>query len=276
MNRRTLAIVVAAVLAIGAGLLMFDYLLSVNKTPQSPMRSVLVASKDIAARSTIDASNVQVVQRPVNTVDPNALGKISDIKPGSVAFVSIPEGSTITGTLIGPPTAQALPVHLRAGMRAIAIQVDVVKAIAGLVQPGDYVDVISSPPRDARGQPKAYAILRKVRVLAVGSSIETIGSATPNPSLNQDPRTITLEVSPTQADLLTMADINSTLRLALYSPQDHTPTLPPENLVFAESLPAGGGGAPAPADNNGKGGAQGAPTHPRISPVTVIDGDQVQ
>jgi pilus assembly protein CpaB len=273
VNRRTLTLVIAAVLAVGAGLLTFDYLLSVNKAPSSPPRSVLVAAQDIPARAAITSDLVRVVTRPSDTVDPNALSNPGDVASGSEALIAIPSGSTITSANIGAPTAQASPVHLRAGMRAVSIPVDMVKAIAGLVQPGDLVDVIASPPRNPAGQPKAYTIMRSIRVLAVGSAVEAMSNASPPPpGVDTDPRTITLEVTPSQADLLTMADLNATLRLALRSPTDKSRPLPSEDLVFAtQSM---GGGNPGPAAPS-KPGAPSGPQRLSISPVTVIDGDQV-
>ncbi|MDQ2871879.1 MAG: RcpC/CpaB family pilus assembly protein, partial [Candidatus Eremiobacteraeota bacterium] len=96
----------------------------------------------------------------------------------------------------------------------------------------DHVDVIAVPPRASDAQPQAFTILRDIEVMAMGSQLE-VATATPPPGVDADPRTVTLEVTPHQADLLAMADLNSTLRLALRSPQEPARSQSAERLVFA-------------------------------------------
>ena len=88
-------------------------------------------------------------------------------------------GSQLTSSEIGTNVASALPVRLQPGMRAVSIPVDRVKDVAGLIQPGDRVDVIAIPPARSNGPPpKAVTIFRAVRVLAVGNALgESVGHA---------------------------------------------------------------------------------------------------
>ncbi|MEO9171204.1 MAG: Flp pilus assembly protein CpaB [Candidatus Baltobacteraceae bacterium] len=272
MNKRTLTLLIAAILAIGAGLLAFDYLTSVNKTASAaPPRTVLVAASDIPAQTSITPALVHEVTRPSDSVDPNALSNADGVV-GTMAMVAIPAGATLTSSNTGKPTTSPLPARLRRGMRAMSIPVDVVKSVAGLIAPGDYVDVVAVPPRVSSSTPKAYTIMRDVEVLAVGSALENAVASPAPPGVNVDPRTITLQVTPHQADLLAMADINTVLRLALRSSHD-TGALPAaEELVFEkQAQPVG-----APLQALGR--AVDPPKSerpPSISPVTVIDGDTV-
>ncbi|HVA38906.1 MAG TPA: Flp pilus assembly protein CpaB [Candidatus Dormibacteraeota bacterium] len=271
MNKRTLTLVVAAILALGAGLLTFDYLASVSRSAHvSPPRAVLVAVQEIPARELLSPGMVRVVQRPANAVDPNALSTPDGVK-GDIALITIPAGSTITSSNIGRPQELALPVRLRPGMRAVSIPVDMVKDVSGLIQAGDRVDVIAVPPRGAERQPKAYAILRDIEVVAVGDHLE---QATTAPKTDTDPRTVTLEVTPKQADLLAMADLNTTLRLALRSPQERAHPLPPEHLVFAPQY-AANPSMPQPASAPQPAAPARPAAAPPLSPVTVIDGSEI-
>jgi pilus assembly protein CpaB len=178
-------------------------------------------------------------------------------------------------------------------MRAVSVQIDKVKGVSGLIEPGDYVDVIADPPKASNEPPPASAILRGVRVLAIGDSLE-YSSATPSPQ-EANSTTVTLEVTPKQADLLVMADLNTTLRLALRSPKEPLNSEPVEALHFPGPVNAGGVGNPAVAapqtpmeamamamkamTNVNKpaapsGGISGpANADPNDSPVKVIDGD---
>jgi pilus assembly protein CpaB len=168
-----------------------------------------------------------------------------------------------------------MSVRLAPGKRAVSIQIDRVKGISGLLQPGDRVDVLAIPPRASNGQlPHTAAILRAIRVLAVGAELETT-SATPSPDY-QNSTTVTLEVTPQQADLLASADANTTLRLALRSPREPLASQPTESLELpitqvaaapAPARPAAVAPAPAPAPQPAA-----APPHGNIM---IIDGDRI-
>ncbi|MEO6912929.1 MAG: Flp pilus assembly protein CpaB [Candidatus Baltobacteraceae bacterium] len=275
MNRRTMTLVIAAILAVGAGLLAFDYMISVNKNARnSPPRSVIVAIADIPARASLTPTLVRMETRPSDSVDPDALTSPSAVT-GTIALISIPAGTTVTGSNTGKPQAMSLPVQLRRGMRAMSIPVDNVKSVAGLLEAGDHVDVVSVPPRGSYSQPNAFTIMRDIEVLAVGSSLQNAAATPPPPGTDLDPRTVTLEVTPHQADLLAMADLNSVLRLALRSPQEPLRSQPTEQLVFDKQMPPSAGGAQQPLQQAKAVDPPPRAHRPSISPVTVIDGDTV-
>ena len=252
MNTRRTTLLIAIILAVGTGWLTLTYL-SALRPANNAQRAVLVATQEIPARSRISAAMVSKQTRPSTGVDPDAIAEPAQAI-GSLALITIPAGGQITSSKIGTNVAMALPVRLERGMRAVSIPVDRVKDVAGLVQPGDRVDVIAIPPSRTTGPPpKAVTIFRAVRVLAVGNALEN-PSATPSPQEEQA-ATVTLEVSPRQADLLAWADANATLRLALRSPSE----LP--RTEVAEQLTLSGNSAPGPAP------AQVAPAPPQPPPV---------
>jgi pilus assembly protein CpaB len=238
VNFRRTTLLIAIVLAIGTGWLTLSYL-SALRPPSNEERSVLIASQEIPARERITSTMLARETRPAQSLEPDALAD-PGAAIGSLALITIPAGAQITSSEIGTNVASALPVRLQPGMRAVSIPVDRVKDVSGLIQPGDRVDVIAIPPTRANGPPpKAATIFRAVRVLAVGNALEN-PSATPSPQ-EQGAATVTLEVTPGQADLLAWADQNSTLRLALRSPREAPHTEPVEELTLT-----GGGGVPDP------------------------------
>jgi len=285
MNTRRTTLIIAAVLAIGTGWLTLNYLLGLQHQANgdSAPHTIFVAAQDIPARIPITAAMLTRTTRPAVAVEPDALSDPKQIV-GSLSLISIPAGSTITQSKIGNPTDVGLPVRLWPGMRAVSVQIDKVKGISGLVQPGDRVDVIADPPKAGPVPPPASTILRGVRVLAIGETLE-YSSATPSPT-EQTSTTVTLEVTPKQADLLVMADNNTLLRLALRSPKETLNSMPTEALHWAP-------GEPAPADGPASDANQSieamtlamkAMTSPHVgvapqaadpvySPVLVIDGD---
>jgi len=287
MNTRRMTLLIAIVLALGTGYLTISYLgsLRAEAPPQVTMRSIVVAGQDIPARAKITPEMLKIVQRATNEVEPDAV-----VEPkqtiGTLALITIPAGAAITQSKIGRPVDIGLTPRLQRGERAISIGIDRVKGVSGLVQPGDRVDVIAIPPRTGTN-PKAYTILRGVVVLALGNELEQAG-ATPAPGA-QDLTTVTLAVTPKQADLLEMADINSQLRLALRPPKEPVRSFPTEQLTFdapAAPADAGAAAAPAPAPANvpppylyGPGGLphdhDTIAARPNMGSVTVIEGDRV-
>ncbi|TAM76114.1 Flp pilus assembly protein CpaB [bacterium] len=269
MNTRRTTLLIALVLALGTGLLMLNYVRTVqqNAARTNEPRTVVVATQDIPARAPITAQMLQRQTRPASAVDPDAIGDESKAV-GALALITIPAGSTLTASKIGRPAELALPVRLTPGMRAVSIQVDRVKDVSGLIQPGDRVDVIAVPPRTGNAPPSAASILRGLRVLAIGAVLES-PSATPPPQ-ESDRTTVTLEVTPKQADLLTMADINTTLRLALRSPREPVASLDTEPLHFASA------GATAVAAARVADPPAARPAQRSLPPgVMIIDGDRI-
>lgn len=281
MTTRRTTIIVAILLALGTGWLTLTYLRSFSSANGGAVRSrpVLVATKDIPARAPISPDSVAVVERPANEADPDALSAVPHVR-GAIALISIPAGSALTESKVGHPADVGLAVRLRPGQRAVSIAVDRVKDVSGLLESGDHVDVIADISRGPGVAPRAATIMRDVMVLAVGPALET-ASASPSPD-QQNAATVTLAVTPKQANLLTLADINTTLRLALRSPREGARSEPVEALnLTGNPLPQMMAPAPNPAPPAQVAATNLKPADPpqtkprRRSGVMVINGDQI-
>lgn len=266
MNTRRITLIVAVLLAVGTGILTLRYLSSINQQAQTQTQAVeskriIIANRDIPARVKIAPEMLTAVNRPINEVEPGALSDPKQAE-GDIALINIPANSTVTDTKVGHPAELGLTARLKPGMRAVTIPVDRVKAVAGLIAPGDKVDVMASVPRGAGSVPHTYAIIRDSTVLAVNETLDTAGSASPAPD-DSNPTLVTLAVTAQQAQLLTSADLNTTLRLALRSPNEPMRSLPEDELQYSDVAKTGPPPAPAAAPS--------AKPTPRVS---VIDGDK--
>lgn len=243
-NARRIPLIVGMLLALGTGVLLLNYLTSLRASAQVvEMKHVFVASRDVPARALLTDVFLTEATKPAAEVDPDAVTDRKQIV-GKYSLITIPAGSVMTGSKIGS-AANALPARLPIGMRAVSISIDRVKGVAGLIQPGDRVDVIAVPPRVGSEVPRAAAILRGALVLAMGNAVETT-SATPSPD-NQNLTTVTLALTPKQVDLLASADINTTLRLALRPPKEPIRAFPAESLTLGvPAAPVPPPYAPAP------------------------------
>ena len=260
MNTRRLPLIVALVLAVGTGVLMINYLASLQaQSSDNHPRKVVVAARDIQARVPITGDMLAYAERPASQVDSDALSD-KETATNSIALITIPAGSTVTSSKVGQVSVLALPRRLTLGLRAVSISIDRVKGVSGLIEPGDRVDVIAVPPRVGNETPRATTILRGVLVLAMGGQTES-ARATPSPD-NQNTTTVTLAVTPKQADLLALADVNTTLRLALRPPQEPVRAYPAEPLQLGISAPQPVVAAVAPA--------AAAPAAPPAAPAAVM------
>jgi pilus assembly protein CpaB len=274
LNRRTVTFMIAGLLALGTGWLTFTYLRSVNRNVSEVIapRMVVVAARDIPARSTISQDMLVVVQRPGNAVDSDSL-TLPSAAVGAVARITMPRGSAVTESKIGRMIDTGLTERIQHGMRAISIPIDKVKGVSNLIQAGDHVDVIALTRAEPGIPPRALTILRNTVVLAMGSNYENAmpsNAASPSPDANL--ATATLQVTPSQADLLALADVNTTLRLALRQPKELTGSAPLDRLVLS--------GLPMPRSNAPAGNRPPAlprpagPQRPK-SAVELIEGDHL-
>jgi pilus assembly protein CpaB len=247
-NARRIPLIVGMLLALGTGVLLLNYLTSLRASAQVVLtKRVYVASRDVPARALLTDEFLVEATKPVAEVDADAVTDRKQVV-GKYSLITIPAGSVVTTSKVGS-AANALPARLSYGMRAVSISIDRVKGVAGLIQPGDRVDVIAVPPRVGSEVPRAAAILRGALVLAMGNAVETT-SATPSPD-NQNLTTVTLALTPKQVDLLASADINTTLRLALRPAKEPIRAFPPESLTLGvpdrASAPVPPVSAPPPA-----------------------------
>ena len=124
----------------------------------------------------------------------------------------------------GNPALRTLAGDVKRQMRAVSINASGAAAVSGMVHPADHVDVIGTfsfpGAPDANGRPTTKfvtcTILQNVLVLATGrETAKSIGTGGSNYS------TVTLEVSPREAEMLVFAEqMHGRLSLTLRNPND--------------------------------------------------------
>ncbi len=144
---------------------------------------------------------------------------------GAITRRDYAEGEPMSASeLVKPSDRRFLSAVLRPGRRAVSISVDAPQTASGLVLPGDYVDVILTQNfgdniAGAEHRSVGETVLRNVRVVAVDQSL---GNATKPAGqtgvVSADahvPKTITLELSERQAQVLSVAIQLGKLQLAV-------------------------------------------------------------
>jgi len=128
--------------------------------------------------------------------------------------------------VISPSSPGFLAAALKPGMRAISVAIDDVSGNAGLIEPGDYVDVLltqqiattAGATNASDRTVETETIAERVRVLAVGTAFKRPKDDDTKPSTaNARARTVTFEVTPRSAEVVTVAAHLGSLSLALRS-----------------------------------------------------------
>ena len=139
---------------------------------------------------------------------------------GSVVRRGISEGQPIASEFIVRSGERGfLAAVLRPGMRAVSIGVDDATGISGLVFPGDRVDVILTHEVEAKiagtndkvTRRVSETIIVRVRVLAIDQNTDDLEGKPLRA------KTITLEVKPSQAEIIAVAVRMGSLTLSLRS-----------------------------------------------------------
>lgn len=175
------------------------------------LRTVLVATKDIPEGAALTRGALDARDWPVVSVPPGALSDL-DSAVGRVTRVPVYTGEVIVpGRLAPVGTGPGLQVKITPGKRAMAVKIDDIVGVSGLIQPDSRVDVLVTL-RDQRadGEQVAKLFMSNMRVLSVG----TIDRSGP------DNRPIiatsaTLEVTPSEAERLAVAMRDGTIQLVL-------------------------------------------------------------
>jgi pilus assembly protein CpaB len=144
---------------------------------------------------------------------------------GSMIRMPISPGAPIlTSAIIHPGDHGFLAAVLAPGMRAVTVGVDAVSGAAGLIWPGDHVDVLLTQTLDDPTVPlgqriAAELVLADVRVIATGQQLVQ-GSVTSADGTRAPPpaaTTVTLEVTPDQAERCEVATHLGPLSLVVHS-----------------------------------------------------------
>ena len=204
----------------------------VDANANAPKQEILVATVPLAAGTLLRAQDVrwQPVARPVESgeiVRPSDAAR--QIRPGldeetraEVYGAAVrPARDTAAGepirrgSIVKPGDRDFLQVVLTPGARAIAIPVATSGASTGLLFPGDRVDVILTQNFKGEGaaitrRSVSETVVENLRVLA----IDMLDAKAPSGSFG---RTVTLEVTPQQAEKINVATELGKLSLTLRS-----------------------------------------------------------
>src|SRR5580704_4395090 len=244
-------------LFMGAGVLVFSFVAWLSLHPPAPPAQVVPKVVVLAAANVLRAGT---------------LLKPDDIEPRELPESDAPAGARrdtpqARAELFGAMVRQTLLAHqvvlpadvmrpgdhgflaavLTPGKRATSVGVDAVSGTAGLIWPGDHVDVILTAVNDdatlpAARRASAETVLGDVRVIAIDQQL--MQGASGSPTDQTTARTVTLEVTEVQAERVALAARLGHLSLIVRA-ADAAPDAP------GDRPPTTWGGDVSPALNQG-------------------------
>lgn len=246
-NRPIIFLGIGLVLAIAAVFLVQSYIsrmeqqptIVATSAPEMETVDIVVAKTPLFFGNKIGPEHLRLVKWPADAVPPGAFQNMDDVlseEGGRVALRAIELNEPIlTSKVSGKGGRLSLSGLIEGNMRAATIRVNDIVGVGGFVLPGDRVDVmITRNMQNASKRTINDVILQNVRVLGVD---QDANEAKDQPAVA---RSVTLEVTPRQAQKLHLAQQVGTLGLALrnlsYESADRVERIDVNDLRFAEAV----------------------------------------
>ena len=253
---------IALFLLMGVGLAGFGVVAWINLHPAAPPPSteaavpndkvpLLIAAKPLRAGMLVKPEDLTVEQRSAKDIPAGGRIDTEAVRSellGALIRRNLAKGEAVlTADALNPGDRGFLAAVLGSGMRAVTVGVDAVSGLAGLVWPGDRVDLILTQSQDGSNVPaarrvSAETVLHDVRVLAIDRQM--IHGATSESPESQAVRTVTLEVTPADAQRVVVGAKLGHLSLSVVAyaqatglpaasagPENAAPSLRPDNRI---------------------------------------------
>lgn len=201
-----------------------------------PVARVLAATRALPSGTLLNDTDLTLLELPSAPEDALLATPATQAEfRGALVRRFVPPGQYLTrDDLLHPGERGFLAAVLKPNTRAISIGVDAATGAGGLVAPGDLVDLVLVQNFDAGEAPAARrvtaeTVLTRLRVIAIDQQIQQGGQA--GSALGQRvARTVTLEVTPEQAERVAVAEqlgrLAITVRPALDEQQEVRTAMP--------------------------------------------------
>jgi pilus assembly protein CpaB len=219
MKRPIVFVILAAMGAMLAAIVVFSAIRKRETEVQRAMAQtveIVVAADDIPLGTKLEPDSVKLMRWSRDSVpqggftDPQAIAD-------SFAKTEFEANEPIVASklFMGKTTSGVMPLLIPPGMRAMSVPVDEVSDIAGFVAPHTRVDILVAVAGTGPGEPSfSRIVLQNIEVVAVAQEIEHVKD---QPEVV---KVVTLLVTPTDAEKLTLASREGLLRLAMRNYSD--------------------------------------------------------
>jgi pilus assembly protein CpaB len=183
----------------------------------SDQKDVVVATRPLGTGVMIKPADVKVIRVGSDAFPKGGFSKVEEVLDRPVVSSILLDEAVLEGRLAAKGSGLGLAPTIPVGMRAVAVRVNDVAGVAGFVLPGMRVDVlVTGRPPNADGT-ITNTVLQNILVLSAGQTMQADarGQAIQAP-------TVTLLVTPEQAETLTLSNSEGRIQLVLRNSSDET------------------------------------------------------
>ena len=210
----------AFVVAAAGGLITYKSLMGRPQPAKAaaPTVQIALAVKDLEVGSVLKDGDIQLGDW-AGAVPAGATNKIEDLKGRGVTTPIYAKEPVIESRLAPRGAGGGLATLIPHGMRAFAVSVNEVVGVAGFVTAGAHVDLLiqgNSPTGNQSLGTLSKTLIQNLEVLSAGQDFRKDLEGKPVPV-----QVVNVLVTPEQAEVLSLASSQTSIRMTLRNPLDH-------------------------------------------------------
>lgn len=230
MDRRFLTVLGVSLMFALVVSSVFYQMTSKGKSPgpsaPSETKDVVVATRPLGIGVMVKPADVKLAKVPTDGYPKGAFSKVEEVLDRPVISNILLDEPLLEGRLAVKGSGLGLAPTIPVGMRAVTVRVNDVAGAAGFVLPGLRVDVLVTGHPPSQESNMTTTVLQNVLVLSAGQAMQSDARGTP-----VSVSTVTLLVTPTDAETLTLANGEGRIQLVLRNSSDQAIEKTPGRLV---------------------------------------------
>lgn len=187
-----------------------------SRPEQVEMKDLVVAAKALNVGTTIKPGDVTVNKVPIAAFPKSGFTKVEEVLDRPVVSNILAEEAVIEGRLAPRGSGAGLAPVIPVGMRAVTVRVNDVAGVAGFVLPGMRVDITVTGRPPLGTETLTTTVLQNITVLSAG---QTMAPDARGQAINAP--TVTLLVTPEQAEVIILAGSEGRIQLVLRNGSDN-------------------------------------------------------
>jgi len=202
---------------------------------------VVVAATDLNWGTKLRGEILKTVPYPKESLPKGFVSEPSKIE-GRIVLVPLKEKEPVLESKLAPQNIATggVAAVVKQGKRAVSVRGDKVIGLAGLINPGNRVDVLVTVKDPGTEKEITKIVLEDILVLATGTQVQEKGKGEPSPV-----DVFTLEVTPEEAEKLSLASNEGKIQLALRNITDSDVVLT-QGATISKTLASYRGYTPPP------------------------------
>src|SRR5579863_8485326 len=188
-----------------------------HKAEVTDTRDLVVTTRPLNVGGQVKPADVKITKIASSAFPKGAYSKVEEVLDRAVISNILMEEPIVEGRLAPKGSGLGLAPTIPPGMRAVTVRVNDVAGVAGFVLPGMHVDVLVTGRPPSGDGDMTSTCLQNILVLSAGQNMQADarGQAMSAP-------TVTLLVTPEQAETLTLAGADGHVQLVLRNSSDQT------------------------------------------------------